>query len=195
VHKYYYYKLRRQKPLQHNSILFFKREVNILPQPLHCWGSSLGTTLVQKQQKSAVSTPTTTWVQKPWVRSVLWQVLPVKRKVSQGYCDTPGVYFTLYREIYPNLGCSVKISISRSHLSSFIKLLWRFHRILKLFDREKQPNLEPVKTCLLKRMQIWKSISSRNSHPDSFIQTLDSCYVIQSVFESAFSIFGLRPNT
>jgi hypothetical protein len=26
-------------------------------------------------------------------------------------CDTPGVYFLLYREIYPNLGCSVKNSM------------------------------------------------------------------------------------
>ena len=37
-------------------------------------------------------------------------------------CDTPGVYFVLYREIYPNLGCSVKISISLHiylHLSSY----------------------------------------------------------------------------
>jgi hypothetical protein len=38
-------------------------------------------------------------------------------------CDTPGVYFALCREIYPNLGCSVNISISLSHLSPFIKLL------------------------------------------------------------------------
>jgi hypothetical protein len=44
-------------------------------------------------------------------------------------------------------------------------------------------------------MQIRKSISSRNSRPDSFIRTLDSCYVIQSVPESAFSIVSLRPNT
>jgi hypothetical protein len=44
-------------------------------------------------------------------------------------------------------------------------------------------------------MQIRKSISYRNSRPDSFIRTLDSCYVIQSVSESAFSIVGLRPNT
>jgi hypothetical protein len=49
-------------------------------------------------------------------------------------CDTPGVYFTLYREIYPNLGCSVKISISRSHLSSFIKLLMNVSPSLELFD-------------------------------------------------------------
>ena len=34
-------------------------------------------------------------------------------------CDTPGVNFALCREIYPNLGCSVKISISLSHLSSY----------------------------------------------------------------------------
>jgi hypothetical protein len=31
VHKYYYYKLGRQKPLPHKSILFFKREANIPP--------------------------------------------------------------------------------------------------------------------------------------------------------------------
>jgi hypothetical protein len=32
-------------------------------------------------------------------------------------CDTPGVSFVLWCEIYPNLGCSVKISISRSRMS------------------------------------------------------------------------------
>jgi hypothetical protein len=37
-------------------------------------------------------------------------------------CDTPGVNFTLCREINPNLRCSVKISISRSCLSLFIRL-------------------------------------------------------------------------
>jgi hypothetical protein len=42
----------------------------------HCFGSSFGTTFEQKQQNSVVSSPTTTWVRKPWVRSVLSQVLP-----------------------------------------------------------------------------------------------------------------------
>jgi hypothetical protein len=56
-------------------------------------------------------------------------------------CDTPGVYFALCREIYPNLGCSVKISISLSHLSPFIKLLMKFSPSLELFD--------------LKNSQIW----------------------------------------
>jgi hypothetical protein len=38
-------------------------------------------------------------------------------------CDTPGVSFVLCQEIYPNLRCSVKISISRSHLSPSITQL------------------------------------------------------------------------
>ena len=56
-------------------------------------------------------------------------------------CDTPGVYFALCREIYPNLGCSVKFSISLSHLSPFIKLPMKVSPSLKLFD--------------LKNNQIW----------------------------------------
>jgi hypothetical protein len=48
--------------------------------------------------------------------------------------DTPGVYFVLCREIYPNLGCSVKISITRSHISPFIKLLMKVSLSLELFD-------------------------------------------------------------
>jgi hypothetical protein len=55
--------------------------------------------------------------------------------------DTPGVYFVLCREIYPNLGCSAKISISLSHLSPFIKLLMNVSPNLELFD--------------LKNNQIW----------------------------------------
>jgi hypothetical protein len=39
-----------------------------------------GTTFEQKQQNSAVSSPTTTWVWKRWVWSVLSQVLPDKGK-------------------------------------------------------------------------------------------------------------------
>jgi hypothetical protein len=56
-------------------------------------------------------------------------------------CYTPGVYFVLCREIYPNLGCSVKIFISLSHLSPFIKVLVNVSPSLELFD--------------LKKCQIW----------------------------------------
>jgi hypothetical protein len=37
-------------------------------------------------------------------------------------CDNPCVNFTLCQEIYPNLECSVKISMSRSRLSLFIQI-------------------------------------------------------------------------
>jgi hypothetical protein len=38
-------------------------------------------------------------------------------------CDTPGVSFVLWREINPNLGCSVKISLSRSRMSLIIQII------------------------------------------------------------------------
>jgi hypothetical protein len=63
-------------------------------------------------------------------------------------CDTPGVTFVLCREINPNLGCSVKISISRSCLSLFIKLSLGSSPNSELFDREKQPISERVKTFI-----------------------------------------------
>jgi hypothetical protein len=65
------------------------------------------------------------------------------------YCDTPGVYFALCQEINPNLGCSVKISISRSCLSLFIRLSLGSSPNSELIDREKQPILERVKTFIL----------------------------------------------
>jgi hypothetical protein len=61
-------------------------------------------------------------------------------------CDTPGVYFALCQEINPNLGCSIKISISRSCLSLFIRLSLGSSPNSELIDREKQPILERVKT-------------------------------------------------
>jgi hypothetical protein len=61
-------------------------------------------------------------------------------------CDTPGVYFVLCRKSYPNLRCSVKISIFRSCLSLSIRLSHGSSPNSELIDREKQPILEPVKT-------------------------------------------------
>jgi hypothetical protein len=61
-------------------------------------------------------------------------------------CDTPGVNFALCREINPNLRCSVKISISRSCLSLFIRLSLGSSPNSELINREKQPILERVKT-------------------------------------------------
>jgi hypothetical protein len=64
-------------------------------------------------------------------------------------CDTPGVSFVLWWEIYPNLGCSVKICISRSRLSYLIKLLVKVSPNFEVIRSREQPNLEPVKTFIL----------------------------------------------
>jgi hypothetical protein len=46
------------------------------------------------------------------------------------HCDTPGVNFALCREIYPNLGCSVKISIfSLVYVSDYPNFLFTSHQI------------------------------------------------------------------
>jgi hypothetical protein len=63
-------------------------------------------------------------------------------------CDTPGVNFASCREINPNLECSVKISISRSCLSLFIRLSLGSSSNSELIDRGKQPILERVKTFI-----------------------------------------------
>jgi hypothetical protein len=64
-------------------------------------------------------------------------------------CDTPSVNFGLCREIYPNLECSVKISISRSHMSLIIQTI-RTHFIeFRVIQSHRRPNLEPVKTFVL----------------------------------------------
>jgi hypothetical protein len=111
-------------------------------------------------------------------------------------CDTPGVYFVLCREICHNLICSVK---NFYFLIAYISIYQVTHECFTKFGiirSQEQPNLEPVKTfCFSEQTQIRKSIWSRNSCPDSFIRTLNSHYIIQSVSESAFSIVGLRPNT
>jgi hypothetical protein len=63
-------------------------------------------------------------------------------------CDTPGVSFVLRREIYPNLGRSVKFSSSRSCLSPFIKLLVKVSPISDFYSISRSPNLESVKTFI-----------------------------------------------
>src|SRR5690349_4857562 len=68
------------------------------------------------------------------------------QNLSGCHCDTPGVSFVLSRESYPNLGCSVKISIFRSCLSLSIRLSHGSSPNSELIDREKQPILERVKT-------------------------------------------------
>jgi hypothetical protein len=94
---------------------------------------------------------------------------------SDYFYDTPGVYFALCREIYPNLGCLVKISISLSHLSPFIKLLMNVSPNLELFDLKNNQIWS-----LLKLLFLGANVNSKVNlvYSDSFIRTLDSCDVI-----------------
>jgi hypothetical protein len=66
--------------------------------------------------------------------------------VGRAGCDTPGVSFVLRHEIYPNLGCSVKISISRSRMSLIIQTIHLCFTELGVIQSRGRPNLEPVKT-------------------------------------------------
>jgi hypothetical protein len=62
------------------------------------------------------------------------------------YCDTPGVSFVLRREIYPNLGRSVTISISCPRVSLIIQTIHSHFTEFRVIQSHKRPNLEPVKT-------------------------------------------------
>jgi hypothetical protein len=61
-------------------------------------------------------------------------------------CDTPGVYFVLCREINPNLGCSVKISISCSRMSLFIQISHSHFTEFGVTHSHRRSILESVKT-------------------------------------------------
>jgi hypothetical protein len=65
------------------------------------------------------------------------------------WCDTPGVYFALCREMNPNLGCSVKISISRSCMSLIIQIIHSRFTEFGVTQSHRRPILEPVKTFIL----------------------------------------------
>jgi hypothetical protein len=95
-------------------------------------------------------------------------------------CDTLGVYFVLCREIYPNLGCSVKISISQSHLSPFIKLLVEVSPISYFIRSQEQPILEPIKTFFLgananSKVNLVSQIPSKLIDSNSWQLLFDLC--------------------
>jgi hypothetical protein len=108
-------------------------------------------------------------------------------------CDTPGVYFMLRWEIYPNLGCSMKISISRSRMSLTIRIIHSHFTEFGIIQSHRGPNLEPVKFLFSARMQtqnhsriinlIWSSFNQLSttviwSEPESNSSNLDRCLTI-----------------
>jgi hypothetical protein len=54
-------------------------------------------------------------------------------------CDTPGVYFGLCQKNYPNLGCSVKISISRSRMSLIIQIIHSHFTEFRVTQSHRRP--------------------------------------------------------
>jgi hypothetical protein len=67
------------------------------------------------------------------------------------FCDTPGVCSVLRREIYPNLRCSVKISICHSRMSLIIQTIRTHFTEFGIIQSHKRPNLEPVKNFYSRR--------------------------------------------
>jgi hypothetical protein len=55
----------------------------------------------------------------------------------------------LRQEIYPDLGCSVKISISRSRMSLTIQTIYSHFTRFRVIQSHRRPNLEPIKTFIL----------------------------------------------
>ena len=94
-------------------------------------------------------------------------------------CDTPGVSFVLWREINPNLGCSVKISLSRSRMSLIIQIIHSHFVEFGAIRPRRIPNLEPVET-FISRNECKLENHSRilNLIWSSFNQTLNDCYLI-----------------
>ena len=64
-------------------------------------------------------------------------------------CDTPGVSFVLRREIYPNLGCSVKISISRSRMSLIIQIIHSRFTEFRVTQSHRRPIWSLLKLLIL----------------------------------------------
>jgi hypothetical protein len=97
-------------------------------------------------------------------------------------CETPGVYFVLCREFCPKLGCSVEISISRSCLSPFIKLLMKVSPNLELFN--------------LKNNQIWSVLKllSLEENVNSKVNLVSQILSRLICLYSQQLLFGLCPN-
>jgi hypothetical protein len=91
----------------------------------------------------------------------------------------PRCQFRVCREIYPNLRCSVKISLSRSRMSLIIQIIHSHFAEFGIIQSHRRPILEPVKT-FISRNECKLEDHSRiiNLIWSSLNQTLDDCYLI-----------------
>jgi hypothetical protein len=96
-------------------------------------------------------------------------------------CDTPGVSFVLWREIYPNLGCSVKISISRSRMSLIIQIIHSHFPKVGVTQSHRRPILEHVKNfysqheCKLENHSRFINLIWSSFNQDSRLLLVDLC--------------------
>jgi hypothetical protein len=80
-------------------------------------------------------------------------------------CDTPGVSFVLWREINPNLGCWVKISLSRSRMSLIIQVIPSHFAEFGIIQSHRRPIFGACWNFYFsERMQTRKSFSHFKSH-------------------------------
>jgi hypothetical protein len=97
---------------------------------------------------------------------------------GEGY-DTPGVSLVLWWEINPNLGCSVKISLSRSRMSLIIQITHSHFAEFGAIRPRRIPNLEPVETFISQNeCKLGNHSRILNLIWSSFNQTLNGCYLI-----------------
>jgi hypothetical protein len=107
-------------------------------------------------------------------------------------CDTPCVSFVLCREIYPNLGRSVKFSISRSRLSPFIKLVVKVSPISD-FTRSPEGQIWSLLKLLFLRTNANSIIILNLSNSSKAHLIKRSTAASRAVSDFDFSMFDLCP--
>jgi hypothetical protein len=100
---------------------------------------------------------------------------PCRLRVLRRFCDTLGVSFALYREIYPNLGYSVKISFSRSLVSLIIQTIHSHFTEFGVFSLKEGRIWSLLKLSSRRECKLENHSRFINLVQSSFNQALDSC--------------------
>jgi hypothetical protein len=93
-------------------------------------------------------------------------------------CDTPSVSFVLWREINPNLGCSVKISLSRSRMSLIIQIIHSHFAEFVIIQSHRRPIWSLLKTFILDECKPDNQSRFINLIWSSLNRALDGCYLV-----------------
>jgi hypothetical protein len=111
----------------------------------------------------------------------------------QAWCDTPVVSFVLCRKNYPNLGRSVKNSISRPRLYPFIKLLVEVSPISDFIRISRTAKFGACKNfCFSARMRNSRIILDLSNSSKAHLIKYSTA-ASRAMSESNFSMFDLCP--